>query len=253
MFAADEMPPWLRRALGQVIRRTTEWSRKVADIGPDTDVAKRFAAFGEGSCLGWPTGAVYNERWISVGHHTMIGPYTTLSAGMGPGQDLGERPVVRIGDRCSIGRSSYIVGHASLDIGDHVYTGPNVYITDQNHIYADPNLPIGRQWPANNRVSIGSGSWLGFGAVVLPGSVLGPNVAVAACSVVRGEFPGHCVLAGAPARVVRRLDEDGNWDPPLRVPAPEIPPEWVDAVREAEAALLARPYRPEDGNEPAPL
>lgn len=225
-----------------MIRRTAEWSRKVADIGPDTDVAHRFAHFGTGSCLGWPTGAVFNERWIWIGDRVMIGPHTSLSAGMGPGHELGDEPVVRIGSRCSIGHGSHIIGHQCVEIGDLVYTGPRVYITDQNHTYADPDLPIGWQWPSNDPVRIGSGSWLGAGSVVLPGTSLGRNVTVAAGSIVRGTFPDHCVVAGAPARIVRQLDARGDWQPPFRSPAPDVPPEWVEAVAEAEAAALSSAY-----------
>ena len=114
-------------------------------------------------------------------------------------------PVLRIGDRCVIGRGSHIVAHHSIVIGDDVYTGPYVYITDQNHSYADPNLPIGRQWPVNDAVSIGAGSWLGAGAIILPGARIGRNVVVAAGSVVRGEVPDRCVVAGVPARIVREF------------------------------------------------
>src|SRR6185437_8526833 len=73
----------------------------------------------------------------------------------------------------------------SLVIGDDVFTGPYVYITDQNHGYADPDMPIGRQMPHNAAVRIGSGSWLGAGAVILPGACIGRNVVIAAGSVVR--------------------------------------------------------------------
>ena len=96
-----------------------------------------------------------------------------------PGQQLGPVPVLRIGDRCVIGRGTHIVAHDSIVIGDDVFTGPNVYITDQNHSYADPHTPIGRQWPANAPVSVGAGSWLGAGTIILPGSVIGRNVVVA--------------------------------------------------------------------------
>ena len=73
--------------------------------------------------------------------------------------------VLRIGDRCVIGRGSHIVAHHSIEIGDDVFTGPYVYITDQNHSYADPDVPVGRQWPVNSSVRIGAGTWLGTGAV----------------------------------------------------------------------------------------
>jgi acetyltransferase-like isoleucine patch superfamily enzyme len=93
-----------------------------------------------------------------------------------------------------------------------VWTGPYVYITDQNHGYADPDTPIGRQAPVNKPVEIGAGSWLGAGAIVLPGARIGRNVVVAAGSVVRGEVPDHSVVAGVPARVVRSRTQAG-WAP----------------------------------------
>ncbi len=122
-------------------------AQRAGAITADTPAGRAFAAFGAGSIIGFPTGALYGERWIEVGTGTMIGAQVSLSAGMVPGQDLGEVPLLRIGDRCVIGRGSHIVAHYSITIGDDVYTGPYVYITDQNHSYADPDLPIGRQWP----------------------------------------------------------------------------------------------------------
>ncbi|HXO23987.1 MAG TPA: acyltransferase, partial [Streptosporangiaceae bacterium] len=80
-----------------------------------------------------------------------------------------------------------------------------------NHGYADPDQPIGRQLPHNAAVQIGSGSWLGAGAVVLPGACIGRNVVVAAGSVVRGTVPDRCVVAGVPARVVRQYVPGDGW------------------------------------------
>ena len=115
-----------------------------------------------------------------------------------------------IGDRCLIGRGSAIVGHLSIEVGDDVFTGMNVYVTDQNHGYEDVDQPIGIQVPSEEPVSIGAGSWIGSGAVSLPGAQLGEHVVVAANSVVRGEVPSYSVVAGVPARVVRRY-EAGEW------------------------------------------
>jgi acetyltransferase-like isoleucine patch superfamily enzyme len=100
-----------------------------------------------------------------------------------------------------------------------------VYITDQNHVYADVERPIADQYPAEDPVVIGSGCWLGTGAIILPGARIGRNVAVAAGSVVRGDVPDFCVVAGAPARVVRRHTEHG-WDPPLRGEPVTPPAGW---------------------------
>jgi acetyltransferase-like isoleucine patch superfamily enzyme len=110
-----------------------------------------------------------------------------------------------------IGRGSHVVAHQSVVIGADVFTGPYVYITDQNHGYEDPVVPIGRQLPVNAPVSIGAGSWLGTGCVVLPGAQIGRNVVVAAGAVVRGAVPDHSVVAGVPARLVRSYVPDDGW------------------------------------------
>jgi acetyltransferase-like isoleucine patch superfamily enzyme len=161
--------------------------------------------------MAFPLGAVFNERWIRVGSHTMIGPRVSLSAGMKPGQEMVSDPVVSIGDRTVIGQGSYVVGHFCIEIGDDVHTGPYVYITDQNHTYEDPYMPIGRQWPVESSVHIGSGSWLGAGVIVLPGARIGCNVVVGAGSVVTGELPDHSVAVGSPAQVVKRYLPDRGW------------------------------------------
>jgi acetyltransferase-like isoleucine patch superfamily enzyme len=101
-----------------------------------------------------------------------------------------------------------------------------VYVTDQNHVYADPDVPIAQQWPAEDPVEIGSGSWLGAGCVVLPGTRLGRNTVVAANAVVRGEHPDHAVLAGVPAKVVRTWDPAGGWAPEIRDLHIDPPPGW---------------------------
>jgi serine acetyltransferase len=173
-------------------------------ITADTPAGRQFAGFGEGTMISFPAGSIFGEGSITIGRDTLVGSLVSLSAGMLPGQDLGPDPVLRIGDRCVIGRGSHVVAHQSVDIGDDVFTGPYVYITDQNHGYEDPDMPIGRQMPVNNPVEIGAGSWLGAGSIVLPGARIGRNVVVAAGSVVvRGEVPDHCVVAGVPARIIR--------------------------------------------------
>ena len=205
-----------RRALWSVVHRAWHGVQNAGLVTADTPAGRRFAAFGPGSSIAFPGGAVYGERWIVLGHDTLVGTHVTMCAGMVPGQDLGASPVLRIGDRCVIGRGSHIVAHHSIDIGDDVFTGPYVYVTDQNHGYSDPDIPIGRQLPRNTAVSIGSGTWLGAGAIVLPGACIGRNVVVAAGSVVRGQVPDRCVVAGVPARVVRAYVAGDGWSPPIR-------------------------------------
>ena len=129
---------------------------------------------------------------------------------MVPGQECITNPVVSIGDRCLIGRGSGIVGHFSIEIGDDVWTGHNVYITDQNHGYEDVSLPISKQSQPERSVKIGSGSWLGYGSVVLPGVTIGEHCVIGANSVVTRDVPSYSVAVGVPARVIKRYI-NGSW------------------------------------------
>jgi len=203
-----------RAALSAGVHAAWRALQQAGAITAESPAGRKFAAFGPRSMMAFPTGAVFGERWIEVGDETMIAEQVTLCAGMMPGHDLGDQPVLRVGSRCVIGRGSHIVAHHSILIGDDVFTGPYVYITDQNHAYADPDVPIGRQWPVNTEVSIGAGTWLGAGAIILPGSCVGRNVVVAAGSVVRGTVPDRCVVAGVPARIVREYISGAGWSRP---------------------------------------
>lgn len=184
---------------------------RVGDIAPDTDLADRFGAFGSGSCLAFPLAAVVNPGAIHVGRDTLIGKYSTLSVGYGPTQSpLPERGLV-IGDRCVLGARVCITAHESIVIGDDVWFGQDVFVSDASHGYQDPEVPIGRQFGSHQPVSIGSGSWIGHGAMILPGTTIGRNVVVAAGSVVRGVVEDHAIVGGVPARVIRRLEPGRGW------------------------------------------
>lgn len=200
----------------------------------------RFRRIGGGTRLAYPQGTVFGEQWIELGEYCIIGEQVTLTAGMMPGLDLGPESVLRLGNGVVLGRGSHVVASQTVAIGDEVYCGPYVYITSDNHSYDDPAQPVGKQWPRTAPVEIGSGSWLGAGAVILPGARLGRNVVVAAGAVVRGEVPDHAVVAGAPAKVVRTWDPAAGWQPPLRTPPPVPIPEGVTpgqllALAESEA------------------
>lgn len=203
--------PMLRQLLGRlyvdVNRRVSFWaSTSASDVR-----GKKFAAFGERSMIMWKPTTIFNEKYISIGHDTLIGPDVALSAGMVPGQDCISEIVVSIGDRCLIGRGSGIVGHFSITIGNDVWTGHHVYITDQNHGYEDISRPISQQTQPERAVVIGDGSWLGYGSVVLPGVTIGRHVVIGANAVVTHDIPDYSVAVGSPARVVRRYDGELGW------------------------------------------
>ncbi|GAB3656130.1 acyltransferase [Actinocorallia lasiicapitis] len=220
-----------RRLAGSAVHWGHELVKRLGEISPASPGGKHFHHLGEGVCIAFPQGAIFGDPWISIGAHTLVGTHVSISAGFMPGLELGPDVIVDIGESCSIGRGTHIVGHQSIKIGNDVFTGPYVYITDQNHTYADLDAPIGRQWPENSPVEIGDGCWLGTQAIILPGTKLGKNVAVAGGAVVRGEFPDNCVIAGVPAKIVRRHDASAGWLPPMKTRPPLISAE--------ELALLA--------------
>jgi serine acetyltransferase len=234
-----------RNLAAGVIQRTWRWVTVVATVSPTDARGRRFRSMGRDSCIAFPPGAVFGERWISIGTATLIGPLVSLAVGM-PNEPLDPDadPVITIGDRCTVGRGNSIIGRRRIEIEDDVTMGPNVYITDHNHSYADVALPIAQQWVTEDPVRIGAGSWLGAGVIVLPGAHIGRNVTVAAGSVVRGWIPDRSVVAGAPARVVRRHIEGEGWVPPIRSrdPGPACRPSISEAAPEPYSSLAERVF-----------
>jgi maltose O-acetyltransferase len=112
---------------------------------------------------------------------------------------------------------------SNLTIGDRCYIGKGVFfdLPDQVEIQADcaisagvkfvthsdcGNRPMSTWYPRQKgKITIGRGSWVGVNAVILHGVTLGKYCVVAAGSVVAASFGDYCVLAGSPARVVKRL------------------------------------------------
>lgn len=95
----------------------------------------------------------------------------------------------------------YIQAIGKIYIGDYTQIAPNVGIISANHNLHDNRKHI------VSEVRIGSYGWIGMNAVILPGVILGDFTVVGAGAVVTKSFEeGYCVLAGNPARVVRKLD-----------------------------------------------
>lgn len=206
----------LRGLSGWAVERAWRWVVSAGTITVDHPASRRFFSFGPDSHIRFPMADLVGEAAIAVGDGVLIAGNVTLAVGM-PSQDLGHvtEPVIRIGDRTTIGRGCSLVAFNGIEIAADVTIAPDVYITDHNHTYGDIDVPIGRQFPAGAVTRIGTGCWLGTGVVVTAGTTIGRHVAVAANSVVRGDVPDHSVIAGAPARVVRRWTPETGWDPPL--------------------------------------
>ena len=202
------------------------WTRlqRAGEIVPGTRAAETFGSLGTGSSIGFPMATLMGARSIHVGERTLIGRHVTLSVGYGPAAvDLPERGLV-IGDRCVVGARTSLTAHESVVVGDDVWFGQDVFVSDASHGYQELDAPIGLQLGEHQPVVIGSGTWIGHGAIILPGATIGANVVVAAGSVVRGVVEDRAVVGGAPARVLRRYEPTVGWVTPGGDVRPVLPP-----------------------------
>jgi acetyltransferase-like isoleucine patch superfamily enzyme len=114
--------------------------------------------------------------------------------------------IIRVGDDVSIGQSLHIISKLSVHIGDKTTISANVFISDVDHDYEVIDVHIMDQALISKKTVIGENCFIGYGCVILPGTILGKQCIVGANSVVKGVFPDHCVIAGSPAKIIKRYD-----------------------------------------------
>ena len=86
-------------------------------------------------------------------------------------------------------------------------TSSSVYIGDSYHGYEDVDLPVrGQPMRGHAAIVIGEGSFLGIGSAILQGVKLGKHCYVGANAVVTRSFGDYTVIAGNPAKAIRRYD-----------------------------------------------
>lgn len=106
----------------------------------------------------------------------------------------------------SIGQNFHITSADNLIIGSNTTISGNVFITNIDHDYQEIGKPILDQKLIIRETRIGSNCFIGYGAAIQAGTILGEQCIVGASSVVRGKFPEYSVIVGIPAKVVKRYD-----------------------------------------------
>lgn len=108
-----------------------------------------------------------------------------------------------IADNVSINSGVTILAQGGVSIGEYTMIAPGVTIVSVNHDYAKTGMDA---WNAQVKmpVTIGRDVWVAAGAIILPGVTVGDSAVVAAGSVVTGDVPPGTVVAGVPAKVVKK-------------------------------------------------
>ncbi|MGB0833768.1 MAG: acyltransferase [Psychrobium sp.] len=120
------------------------------------------------------------------------------------------KPRLIIQNNVYIGRNSHIVAKEKVVIEDGVLIADKVYISDNLHNFDDVTIPIKLQPIIScGHTVIGSGSWLGENVAII-GCTIGRNCVVAANAVVTKDVPDYSVVAGVPAKVIKRYCFDNN-------------------------------------------
>jgi acetyltransferase-like isoleucine patch superfamily enzyme len=154
---------------------------------------------------------------ISLGQNVEIDPSSSVN-------NVTIRDNVKIAKRCSIfghpdfpleiGAESYVGMNGILEgfskkitIGTHVSIAPNVHVMSGSGPNASKDFQ--RIFPiVTGEVFIGDHTWIGAGAVIMPGVHLGRFCIVAANSFVNKSFPDFAIIGGCPAKVIRMLTEE---------------------------------------------
>jgi maltose O-acetyltransferase len=111
---------------------------------------------------------------------------------------------IRIGSRSFVNYGCIFLDVRVIDIGDEVLIGPNVQLLTATHLLDAAQRRA--WWESGQPISVADGVWLGAGALVMPGVSIGEDAVVGAGAVVTRDVAPRTVVAGNPAKVIRRLD-----------------------------------------------
>ena len=145
--------------------------------------------------------------YMIIGDHVILGREVWLNI---PNVSICNDLAIIIEDGCGIGRRSVISAKNQIHIQRNTVFGPSVLVMDHNHAFEDVTVPIPHQpMTPGGTIRIEEGCWVGFGAAIICSRgelVIGRNSVVGANSIVTRSVPAYSVVAGNPARIVKRYD-----------------------------------------------
>jgi acetyltransferase-like isoleucine patch superfamily enzyme len=153
--------------------------------------------------LRWPVQGnvleALREGRLQIGPGTLLEPGVWITA---PGQAR-----VRIGAGTFLNMGVMIAAQHLVEIGQHCMLANGCFVSDANHRYDDPELPVPWQgFTSRGPTRIGDNVWCGAHVVVTSGVTIGERCVIGAGSVVTADIEPFSIAAGAPARVIRRIE-----------------------------------------------
>ena len=138
---------------------------------------------------------------VRLGDNVSIARFTIIEATgvighLGEGFDLGDNS--NLGDYCYVGAAG------GVRIGRNVLIGQRVSFHSEDHIFDTMHLPIKAQGVHRRGIVVADDCWLGAGVIVLDGVTIGQGSVVAAGSVVTSDVAPYSIVAGVPARLIRK-------------------------------------------------
>lgn len=107
---------------------------------------------------------------------------------------------LEIQGRVSLGHDNHFWCFSRIVIGARTQTAKDLLAIAGSHDVADFSAVAG----PGQEIVIGAGCWIGARVTLLGGTKLGPGCVVGAGAVVKGSFPAWSVVAGVPARIIRK-------------------------------------------------
>ncbi len=156
-----------------------------------------FGKMGMPSYLGKPI-FLKGIRNVYIGKKVRIFPHLRMET-----QDGGS---IVIEDDVVISQNVHITSAGKLTIGKSSLILANVFITNIDHDYSEIGKHVVNQKISVKNTSIGENCFIGMGAAIMAGTILGKQCVVGANSIVKGEFPDYCVIVGSPAKIVKKYN-----------------------------------------------
>lgn len=115
-----------------------------------------------------------------------------------------------VGANCWLGKNLKINGNGRVAIGDNCDIAPEVTFQTGGHIIGDSKRRAGKGIIASQ--TVGNGVWIGGRSTIVGNVHIGDSSVVAACACVVKNVETDTLVAGVPARVIRRLDDESAFD-----------------------------------------